>query len=277
MAISLRREGRGKARCPHGFVLALVPKGLLLSVHASWAACCRVLLLSERVDILRRMWFEHHWHSLGGRRQRYPPNPDPPSEPLPSTLQTPSNDRAWTTSLPAQSPTTPTRASRFALRLAVGVRSTSPSVAPLARRKADHSVLFLSSLKSWITWFLSTKGNEYFSEVDEEYILDRFNLTGLNAEVPQEYGRALELITDSLGESLPPPLFLEHKDGRRCQEGSANCAMVVQEAKLRLGSRSGREDDAADQVAEAELRTTVQELAPHRVPLTDTSVFLYGS
>lgn len=104
-------------------------------------------------------------------------------------------------------------------------------------------MLFLSSLKSWITWFLSTKGNEYFSEVDEEYILDRFNLTGLNAEVPQEYGRALELITDSLGESFPPPLILERKDGKRCQEGGANLAMVVQEAKLRLGSRSGREDD----------------------------------
>ncbi|ORY34874.1 casein kinase II, regulatory subunit [Naematelia encephala] len=51
---------------------------------------------------------------------------------------------------------------------------------------------------SWISWFLSTKGNEYFAEVDEEYILDRFNLTGLNGEVVQEYSRALDLITDSL-------------------------------------------------------------------------------
>jgi len=41
---------------------------------------------------------------------------------------------------------------------------------------------------------------EYFAEVDEDYILDRFNLTGLNGEVVQEYGRALDLITDSLGE-----------------------------------------------------------------------------
>ncbi|PLW06807.1 hypothetical protein PCANC_26350, partial [Puccinia coronata f. sp. avenae] len=51
---------------------------------------------------------------------------------------------------------------------------------------------------SWITWFLSTKGNEYFCEVDEEYILDRFNLTGLNSEVLR-YGMALDLITDAFG------------------------------------------------------------------------------
>ncbi|BEI82922.1 hypothetical protein CcaverHIS002_0307900 [Cutaneotrichosporon cavernicola] len=51
---------------------------------------------------------------------------------------------------------------------------------------------------SWISWFLSTKGNEYFAEVDEDYILDRFNLTGLNGEVVSEYQRALDLITDTL-------------------------------------------------------------------------------
>lgn len=54
---------------------------------------------------------------------------------------------------------------------------------------------------SWVTWFLATKGNEYFCEVDEDYILDRFNLTGLNAEV-QHYPQALDLITDSLEDDL---------------------------------------------------------------------------
>lgn len=44
---------------------------------------------------------------------------------------------------------------------------------------------------------------EYFAEVDEDYILDRFNLTGLNGEVVQEYSRALDLITDSLGQFSP--------------------------------------------------------------------------
>ncbi|KAK9717345.1 casein kinase 2 regulatory subunit [Basidiobolus ranarum] len=60
-------------------------------------------------------------------------------------------------------------------------------------------------MKYWIDWFLSTKGNEYFCEVDEEYILDRFNLTGLNTEV-QHYVQALDLITDSLDEELEDEL-----------------------------------------------------------------------
>ena len=54
---------------------------------------------------------------------------------------------------------------------------------------------------TWIAWFLSTKGNEYFCEIDEDYILDRFNLTGLNTEV-QHYTYALDLITDALDENI---------------------------------------------------------------------------
>ncbi|KDN53030.1 hypothetical protein K437DRAFT_253684 [Tilletiaria anomala UBC 951] len=53
---------------------------------------------------------------------------------------------------------------------------------------------------NWITWYLALKGNEYFCEVDEDYILDRFNLTGLNAEV-QNYPQALDLITDAPDEA----------------------------------------------------------------------------
>ncbi|KIM31966.1 hypothetical protein M408DRAFT_327348 [Serendipita vermifera MAFF 305830] len=52
---------------------------------------------------------------------------------------------------------------------------------------------------SWISWFLSNKGNEYFCQVEEDYILDRFNLTGLNVEV-QHYTHALDLITDNLAD-----------------------------------------------------------------------------
>lgn len=56
---------------------------------------------------------------------------------------------------------------------------------------------------SWVSWFLSSKGNEYFCEVEEDYILDRFNLTGLNTEVTN-YSQALDLITDNLDDEEVP-------------------------------------------------------------------------
>ncbi|KZT27215.1 hypothetical protein NEOLEDRAFT_1155226 [Neolentinus lepideus HHB14362 ss-1] len=59
--------------------------------------------------------------------------------------------------------------------------------------------------KYWISWFLSSKGNEYFCEVEEDYILDRFNLTGLNTEVTN-YSQALDLITDNLDDDIQDEL-----------------------------------------------------------------------
>ncbi|KAI6865079.1 Casein kinase II subunit [Hortaea werneckii] len=47
----------------------------------------------------------------------------------------------------------------------------------------------------WRDWFISSRGNEYFCEIDEDYLTDRFNLTGLNTEV-QHYQYALDLVTD---------------------------------------------------------------------------------
>ncbi|KAI4856675.1 hypothetical protein E4T45_01855 [Aureobasidium sp. EXF-8846] len=47
----------------------------------------------------------------------------------------------------------------------------------------------------WRDWFVSSRGNEYYCEIDEDYLTDRFNLTGLNTEV-QYYQYALDLVTD---------------------------------------------------------------------------------
>ncbi|KAI8372971.1 casein kinase II subunit beta, partial [Radiomyces spectabilis] len=65
-----------------------------------------------------------------------------------------------------------------------------------------------TSLQSWISWFCTLPGNEFYVEVPEEFIEDDFNLTGLSSVVPY-YNEALEMILD---------IETEEKDSQQGQE-----------------------------------------------------------
>ncbi|KAJ1841432.1 casein kinase 2 regulatory subunit, partial [Coemansia sp. RSA 486] len=60
-----------------------------------------------------------------------------------------------------------------------------------------------SASLTWISWFCSLKGHEYFCEVPEAFIEDEFNLTGLSQTV-NYYVEALDMILDIEDENDDP-------------------------------------------------------------------------
>lgn len=57
-------------------------------------------------------------------------------------------------------------------------------------KKETHSNIF-----QWIHWFCSSKKHRYYTEVDESFIEDPFNLIGLNQFIPL-YKETLEILLD---------------------------------------------------------------------------------
>lgn len=70
-------------------------------------------------------------------------------------------------------------------------------IAGLAEDESEGSSHLTASddVTSWITWFVNLRGHEFFCEVEEDFIREDFNLTGLQSLVPY-YGYALDFILD---------------------------------------------------------------------------------
>jgi hypothetical protein len=62
-------------------------------------------------------------------------------------------------------------------------------------QESDESMTASEDETSWISWFVSIRGNDFFCEVEESFVQDDFNLTGLSSQVPY-YDYALDMILD---------------------------------------------------------------------------------
>lgn len=75
-----------------------------------------------------------------------------------------------------------------------GLATAGPSPLKFLRVQYPASSTPTSSL-TWISWFCSLPGHEYFCEVSEDFIEDDFNLTGLNNMVPF-WKEAMDMVLD---------------------------------------------------------------------------------
>lgn len=80
-----------------------------------------------------------------------------------------------------------------------------------AQSQSDDDETSSGSGMTWIHWFCSRDGYEFFCKVSEDFICDNFNLTGLSSDkqlneqfrVNESYREAINLITDVLDGDEP--------------------------------------------------------------------------
>jgi casein kinase II subunit beta len=92
--------------------------------------------------------------------------------------------------------------SPLSYRPCVTIPRTPTDAFPIASSHSSASSTPTSSL-TWISWFCSLPGHDYFCEVAEDFIEDDFNLTGLNAMVPF-WKEAMEMVLDVEPGAFPP-------------------------------------------------------------------------
>ncbi|KAL0218591.1 hypothetical protein P9112_004244 [Eukaryota sp. TZLM1-RC] len=80
---------------------------------------------------------------------------------------------------------------------------------------------------SWIAWFCSLRGNDYFCEIDASYIADDFNLMGLSSIVPN-FRAALDIILDRLDVfNLPEDKQFQLAESARLLYGLIHARFII--------------------------------------------------
>ena len=73
--------------------------------------------------------------------------------------------------------------------------SKSTSAGVTLEEESESDMTASEEENPWIQWFVNMRGNEFFCAVDEDFVRDDFNLTGLSPAVPL-YDYALDMILD---------------------------------------------------------------------------------